>query len=204
MSWAPGCAEVGRRPWYPSASPGQRTNGSGPERHASAPATRLRVYTLVPHDMHLRRAAILSFALAGAPGLPGAPGGDVPSDAPFGGALVIPGLRGPVMASAGDFDGDGKLDIVTATLDASVQLLLQDPAQRDRWTIRTVPVRGTVFFVSAVDLNGDGRLDVLTADPTETCSLLLGNGDGTFAEPRQIRDLWGARWLALADWDADG
>src|SRR5438132_1545961 len=38
-------------------------------------------------------------------------------------------------------------------------------------------------FATLFDFNGDGKADLVTANTTDTVSILLGNGDGTFHTP---------------------
>ncbi len=88
---------------------------------------------------------------------------------------------GPDSILAGDFTGDGKLDLVVADADG-VQMLLGngDGTFQPAETVATV-VGGPLV---AGDFNGDGDLDlaVVSADDSGDgiVSILLGNGDGTF------------------------
>jgi VCBS repeat-containing protein len=71
---------------------------------------------------------------------------------------------------AGDFNGDGKIDLLSS--DGTLELGNGDGT----FTLGT-PVSGGALAVG--DFNGDGKLDVLQQG-TGTLLVLLGNGDGTF------------------------
>jgi hypothetical protein len=54
-------------------------------------------------------------------------------------------------------------------------------------------------------LNGEGKLDVVTAIPTLGCvSVLLGNGDGTFATLQTYAVVGAPNSMAMGDFNADG
>src|SRR5262249_28737585 len=61
--------------------------------------------------------------------------------------------------------------------------------------------------VVTADLNGDGKLDLITANGYQSISVLLGNGDGTFAAARSYGALVGTGTsspIALGDFNGDG
>ncbi|MFN0057252.1 MAG: FG-GAP-like repeat-containing protein [Planctomycetota bacterium] len=61
------------------------------------------------------------------------------------------------------------------------------------------------FSVTVGDVDGDGDLDALTANPdSETMSVLLGNGDGTFAAQAQYGVGAGPFSVTVGDVDGDG
>src|SRR2546421_23675 len=57
------------------------------------------------------------------------------------------------------------------------------------------------------DINADGRPDLAAASAYGTVSVLLGNGDGTFAAPRTLflaSDQGGALSVTAGDFNGDG
>ncbi len=59
--------------------------------------------------------------------------------------------------------------------------------------------------VAAADFNGDGKDDMVTANSTsDDCSILLGNGDGTFQEAISFGTGRGPTYVAVADFNNDG
>ncbi len=97
--------------------------------------------------------------------------------------LILSVGQTPLSVAAGDFDGNGALDLVTANSQGTLSVLLGkgDGSFRPRVDLA---VGGAPRTVAVGDFNGDGRLDVVTAQQlTDTVSVLLGHGDGTFAPP---------------------
>jgi hypothetical protein len=99
----------------------------------------------------------------------------------------------PYDAAVGDFNKDGKLDLVVSTTDfngsisAPPMIFLGSGtgtfgAGKSLPTISYIPMH-----LSAADFNGDGKLDLLLGSccGLATTSILLGNGNGTF-QPEQI------------------
>ena len=82
----------------------------------------------------------------------------------------------------GDFNGDGKLDLIGVL--ASNQLaFVQGNGDGTFQTPSTYySVGANTGRILAADLNGDAKLDLITVQgsPTNTFTVFLGNGDGTF------------------------
>jgi hypothetical protein len=87
----------------------------------------------------------------------------------------------PVSIASGDFNGDGKQDLVTANHDDdTVSVLL---ANSDGTFLSHVDYASGSFPFSVVvgDFNADGKEDLAVASVGDnSVSILLGNGDGTF------------------------
>jgi hypothetical protein len=87
----------------------------------------------------------------------------------------------PLASVSGDFNGDGRLDVVTVSLGGYITVLLGngDGTFQTSETI-AAPNSGFSFpSMAAADFNGDGRLDLAVAEASGV-RILLGNGDGTF------------------------
>jgi Bacterial Ig-like domain (group 3)/FG-GAP-like repeat len=121
--------------------------------------------------------------------------------------LILPVAQTPLSVAAGDFDGNGALDLVTANSNGTVSVLLGNGGGSFRPRV-DLAVGGVPVTVAVGDFNGDGRLDVATAQQlTDTVSVLLGHGDGTFARP-QVFAASGQNFtpqsMALGDVNGDG
>jgi hypothetical protein len=122
-----------------------------------------------------------------------------------------PWALGPSSAVAGDFTGDGHLDIATsntATNDVSVLLGLGDGTFQ---SARHFAVGASPSVIVAGDFDGrhyaNGRpildLAVVTSGSNDV-SILIGNGDGTFQPEKRVAAGTGADSLAAADLNGDG
>jgi hypothetical protein len=112
----------------------------------------------------------------------------------------------PYGVAAGDLNGDGVLDLVTANRASNnVSVLL---GQTDgKYALHVDYAAGTApSMLVLADVNGDGLLDVLTVNTlSDDVSVLLGAGDGTLGAAIQAGLITGSRAaaLAVADFNSD-
>jgi Bacterial Ig-like domain (group 3)/FG-GAP-like repeat len=137
------------------------------------------------------------------------------------GGSPIAGFNNPAGIVAADFDGNGKVDLAVANFTASdpssplsnVRVLLGNndgtftDAPGSPITVGVDP-----WALAAADFNQDGKTDLAVDNygqieqfPTQTLSVLLGNGNGTFAAlgtPIQLGQ--SPNDLVTADFNGDG
>ncbi len=97
-------------------------------------------------------------------------------------ALLLPNPNDDFTAIvAGDFNGDGTLDLALADATAGTVDVLIGNGDGTFQYASTDDVGGDPVSMVAADLNGDGSLDLAVANQgTSTVSVLMNNGDGTF------------------------
>jgi hypothetical protein len=112
---------------------------------------------------------------------------------------------------AGDFNGDGKLDLATlGGLTVFLQLGNGDGTFQAATTACTIPGSSATVLgdLAAADVNGDGKLDVVVE--ANLIGVCLGNGDGTFSnapdyyEPLSTLPGTLGQFVAIADFNLDG
>jgi hypothetical protein len=115
----------------------------------------------------------------------------------------------PSSLAVGDFNNDGRPDIVTANAgDNSISVLLGN-GKGGFGPTQYFSAGPTPDSLTLADFNGDGKLDVATFGtdqfgPGSTISVLLGNGNGTFAAARIYAADAGAVTILAADFNGDG
>jgi len=102
----------------------------------------------------------------------------------------------------GDFNHDGKMDVVAVATD--VQIFLGSGDGTFQTPIDYV-VGEDPNSVAVADFNGDGNLDLAVTNVlSSTVSILLGNGDGTFQPPTTLNISTSPFGIAAADFNDDG
>jgi VCBS repeat protein/FG-GAP repeat protein len=122
----------------------------------------------------------------------------------------------PTFVAVGDFNGDHKLDLAVANGGANTVSILLGNGDGTFQAPSQYHAGAFAGYVAVADFNGDGKLDLLTFNNqgtgttgTNTISVLLGNGDGTFQQPLitsfQTNNLpMPSQSVALADFNGDG
>jgi hypothetical protein len=108
---------------------------------------------------------------------------------------------------AGDFNGDGKLDLAVTDSGGNAVLILLGNGDGTFGAPTTIPVGTEPEAIVAGDFNNDGKLDLAVANFGDgTVTLLLGNGDGTFTSASGSPYPVGPQPFAIsaADFNGDG
>ncbi|HEU4509641.1 MAG TPA: VCBS repeat-containing protein, partial [Pyrinomonadaceae bacterium] len=120
--------------------------------------------------------------------------------------------------AAGDFNGDGRVDLVVSINDPAISLSLitgnGDGTFNAPVNFENNGFREDSPAVVATDLDNDGRLDVVLAHgiscftspcvAARTITVMLGFGDGTFQLPIEIEVGTGMSRIAVGDFNRDG
>ena len=126
--------------------------------------------------------------------------------------VAVSPFRQPSDVALADIDGDGDVDLVATGETMKVQVYRNNngvlAAPVDAFDFAAPGEHGTLGL-ALTDLNGDGRVDIATSiGSVRTADWRLavanGNGNGTFAAPREFGVIGRAIDLVAGDVDADG
>src|SRR5690606_38902096 len=117
-------------------------------------------------------------------------------------------IANPEDLVAGDFDGDGRIDLLTQSPATSEGRFFFQNASRE-FTPQAVTLQSTSpFALAGGDVDGDGRPDLVSADVDGgTITIQLQNASGAFTAPivlDAVGVLEGPEGIALGDLDGDG
>ena len=99
----------------------------------------------------------------------------------------------PTSVTVGDFNGDGKQDLAVTNSSSNDVSILLGNGDGSLQPAVNLAAGGAPQSVAVGDFNGDGKQDLAVADAGASpdwngdVSILLGNGDGTFSAPTNLR-----------------
>ncbi len=116
-----------------------------------------------------------------------------------------PTAETPAAVAHGDFNGDGKPDLVTANYEANAVSVLLNNGTGGFNPAVNYNAGGNPKAVAVGDLNGDGKLDLVVANLTSfDLSIFLGKGDGTFTAAPRVTGMSYPTSVAIGDFNNDG
>jgi hypothetical protein len=111
----------------------------------------------------------------------------------------------PWAVTTGDFNGDGKQDMVTANEGNNTVSVFMGDGVGGFGAEARYATGGGPRRVAVGDFNRDGRLDLATANwGSGNVSILLGSGTGTFPSHVEYSTGGGCEGLAVGDFNSDG
>ncbi|HKP45204.1 MAG TPA: FG-GAP-like repeat-containing protein [Pyrinomonadaceae bacterium] len=111
----------------------------------------------------------------------------------------------PYVVTSGDFNGDGKADVVAGDITHSDLVMLLGNGDGTLRAPLTYHQAAQPYYLSPNDFNRDGKLDLATANPNAgNITILLGKGDGTFETPVNYSVGRLPTHIRAADFNRDG
>lgn len=127
----------------------------------------------------------------------------------FTGAFVPVGefavRSGPNGVAVGDFNRDGKLDLVSADFSGNTVSILTGKGNGSFDPSASFAASGgSSAYIGAGDFNEDGNLDVAVPNMSDAVSILLGDGEGSFGPATNFGVGIQPYGIAVADLNLDG
>src|SRR6266704_179312 len=120
----------------------------------------------------------------------------------------------PALVAVGDFNGDGKPDLAISSVGDNTVSVLLGNGDGTFLAPQVTPVGLNPWYFAVGDFNGDGKLDLAVADygcpldctssPSNTVTVLLGNGNGTFLPGPSLTVGNGPAGVVVGDFNGDG
>jgi hypothetical protein len=116
--------------------------------------------------------------------------------------VATPDGFNPLYIASADINGDGLVDVVTASYDdGALDVFFNNKSTPGSFNPALVLNSPGASQVAIADMNGDGLPDLVSAD--FNVSLFVQTSPGTFAAPISLYP-GGANWVALGDLNGDG
>jgi FG-GAP-like repeat len=120
----------------------------------------------------------------------------------FAAPVATPDGFNPLYLASADLNGDGLMDVVTASFDdGALGVFFNNKTSPGSFNPALVLNSPGASQVAIADMNGDGLPDLVSAD--FNVSLFVQTSPGTFAAPIGLY-AGGANWVALGDLNGDG
>ncbi len=116
----------------------------------------------------------------------------------------------PEGIAVGDLDGDGRSEVVSANTGSGSISVFKNRGTGEMVDLPTCPVGSSPKSVCAADFNGDSKQDLavvnygVIAAWQGSVSVLIGNGDGTYADSVSYLTGTQSRSVTSGDFDGDG
>ncbi len=111
----------------------------------------------------------------------------------------------PYVVKTGDWNGDGKLDMVTANFSNNTVTISKGDGTGAFTMLSTMNVGKEPNDLAVADVDKDGKTDILVLNGTDnTVSVLLGNGTGAFTTKTTVTVGATPQALAVGDVNNDG
>jgi hypothetical protein len=134
------------------------------------------------------------------------PIGEAETSVNFGAGLPTTVGNFPIAIAAGDFNGDGKIDLAVGNGDDNTMSILIGNGDGTFTTNATITLNGTPLWIDVNDYNGDGIPDIAVSlnNSPGSIAVFLGAGDGTFTlKSSPTVGSW-PQQFAVGDFNGDG